>query len=153
MVPISSLDRPFYPFLLVYLLPVVTVPMTFLLLLLLPGGCVIGDSSSWELRYAQVAFLPGVANLLPFLWLMSRAARVRRSAIVAGLIGAGRFAFPQVMLLLSLSEVAPGRAGCPGSAYVDPYEIYLLVPLMLLLWLVSTLLGTGVFLRLNRKLP
>ncbi len=153
MVPITShLDRPLYPFLLVYLLPIVTVPITFLLLLSLPTGCVIGDSSTWELRYAQVAFLPGVANLLPFLWLMSRTARVRRSAIAAGLIGAARFAFPQVML--SFFFTVPGSSSsCSASVYVDPYELFLLVPLTLILWVVSTLLGTGIFLRINPKLP
>ena len=150
MGPIAShLDRPLYPFLLVYLLPIVTVPSTFLLLLSLPTGCVIGDTSTWELRYAQVAFLPGVANLLPFLWLMSRTARVRRSAIVAGLIGAVRFVFPQVMLFFF--TVSGSTWSCSGSVYVDPYKLLLLVPLMLIVWVVSTLLGTGTFLRMNRK--
>ena len=145
MVPITShLDRPLYPFLLVYLLPIVTVPITFLLLLSLPTGCVIGDTSTWELRYAQVAFLPGVANLLPFLWFMSRTARVRRSAIVAGLIGAVRFVFPQVMLFFF--TVSGSAWSCSGSVYVDPYALLLFVPLTLILWVVSTLLGTGIFL-------
>ena len=151
MVPITShLDRPLFPFLLVYLLPIATVPITLLLLSSLPTGCVIGDSSTWELRYAQVAFLPGVANLLPFLWLMSGTARVRRSAIVAGLIGAARFVFPQVMLFFI--TVSGSSWSCSGSVYVDPYKLFLLVPLMLILWVVSTLLGTGIFLRMNRKL-
>ncbi len=67
MVPVASrLDRPLYPFLLLFLVPIVTGSITFLILLRLPG-CVIGDDSSWELRQAQMAFLPGVANLLPFL--------------------------------------------------------------------------------------
>ena len=150
MVPITShLDRPIYPFLLVYLLPIVTVPVTFLILLSLPTGCVIGDNSTWELRYAQLAFLPGVANLLPFLWLMSRTSKVRRSAIVASVIGGARFAFPQVMLLFFFTESGSSWS-CSGSTYVDPYYLYLLVPLMLGLWVVSTLLGTGVFLWMNK---
>ena len=67
MVSITSrLNRPLYPFLLLFLVPIVTGSITFLILLRLPG-CVIGDDSSWELRQAQMAFLPGVANLLPFL--------------------------------------------------------------------------------------
>ena len=152
MVPIiSHLDRSLYPFLLVYLLPIVTVPTTLLLLSSLPTGCVIGDSSTWELRYAQVAFLPGVANLLPFLWLMSGTTRVRRSAIVAGLVGAGRFLFPQVMLFFI--TVSGSSWSCSGSVYVDPYKLFLLVPLMLILWVVMTLLGTGIFLWMNSKLP
>jgi len=81
MVPITShLDRLLYPPLLVYPLPIVMAPTTLLLLSSPPTGCVIGDSLTWELRYAQVAFLPGVANLLPFLLLMSKTGRVRRSA-------------------------------------------------------------------------
>ena len=147
LVPIAlHLDRPRYPLLLVYLLPIATVPLTLLLLWSLPTGCVIGDFPTWELRYAQVALLPGVANLLPFLWLMSVTARVRRSAIVAGLIGAARFVVPQMMLLFITTT------GCSGTIYVDPYKLLLLVPLMLILWVVSTLLGTGIFLRMSRKL-
>jgi len=148
MFPITShLDRPRYPFLLVYLLPIATVPLTLLLLWSLPTGCVIGDFPTWELRYAQVALLPGVANLLPFLWLMSKTARVRRSAIVAGLIGAARFVIPQVMLLFITTS------GCSGSVYVEPYALLVrLLPLMFILWVVSTLLGTGIFLWMSRKL-
>ncbi len=79
MVPVASrFDRPLYPFLLLFLVPIVTGSITFLILLRLPG-CVIGDDSSWELPHAQMAFLPGVANLLHFLWLMSPTARVRTS--------------------------------------------------------------------------
>ena len=138
------LDGPRYPFLLVFLLPIVTVPLTLLLFLSLPTGCVIGDTSTLELLYAEVALLPGVANLLPFLWLMSKAARVRRSAIVAGRIGAARFVVPQVMLFFITT-------GCSGKIFVDPYKLLLLVPLMLILWVVSTLLGTWIFLRMSRK--
>ena len=148
MVPITAhFDRPRYPFLLVYLLPIATVPITLLLLSSLPQGCVIGDAPAWELRYAQVALLPGVANLLPFLWLMSMTARVRRSAMVAGLIGAARFVIPQVMLLFITTS------GCSGSVYVEPAALLVrLLPLMFILWVVSTLLGTGIFLRMSRKL-
>ena len=148
LVPIAlHLDRPPYPFLLVYLLPIATVPITLLLLSSLPQGCVIGDDPAWELRYAQVALLPGVANLLPFLWLMSMTARVRRSAMVAGLIGAARFVIPQVMLLFITST------GCSGSVYVEQWALLVrLLPLVLSLWVVSNLLGTGIFLWMSRKL-
>ena len=61
----SRLDRTVYPFLLLFLTPPVTGSITFLILLGLPC-CVIGDESSWELRHAQMAFLPRVANLLAF---------------------------------------------------------------------------------------
>ena len=148
LVPIAlRLDRPRNPFLLVYLLPIATVPLTLLLFWSLPQSCVIGDTNTWELRYAQVALLPGVANLLPFLWLMSMTARVRRSAIVAGLIGAARFVIPQVMLLFITTS------GCSGSVYVEPAALLVrLLPLMFILWVVSTLLGTGIFLWMSRKL-
>ena len=94
MVPTASrLDRPSLPFLLLFLTPPVTGSITFLILLGLPG-CVIADESSWELRHAQMAFLPGEANLLPFLWLISPTVKVRQSAMVAGLVGAALFALP-----------------------------------------------------------
>jgi hypothetical protein len=102
---------------------------------------------AWELRYAQVALLLGMVNLLPFLWLMSMTARVRRSAIVAGFIGLARFVFPQLMLFFITSS------GCHGSVYVEPYALLVrLLPLMLSLWVVSNLLGTGIFLWMSRKL-
>ena len=147
LVPIAlHLDRPRNPFLLVYLLPIATAPLTLLLLWSLPQGCVIGDFPTWELRYAQVALLPGVANLLPFLWFMSKMARVRQSAIVAGLIGAARFVVPQMMLLFITTS------GCSGSVYVEPAALLVrLLPLMFILWVVSTLLGTGIFLRMSRN--
>jgi len=147
LAPIAPhLDRPRNPFLLVYLLPIATAPLTLLLLWSLPQGCVIGDFPTWELRYAQVALLPGVANLLPFLWFMSKMARVRQSAIVAGLIGAARFVVPQMMLLFITTS------GCSGSVYVEPAALLVrLLPLMFILWVVSTLLGTGIFLRMSRN--
>ena len=155
MVSIASrLDRPLYPFLLLFLLPIGTGSITFLILLYLPG-CVIGDESSWELRHAQMAFLPGVANLLPFLWLMSPTARVRRSAMLAGLIGAALFALPQVGLILPFIEgmTASGSPwSCPGSVYVHPlYVVLVLLPTMLILWFLSTLLGTLIFFRKTRR--
>ena len=148
------LDRPLYPFLLLFLLPIATAPITFLILLHLPG-CVIGDESSWELRHAKMAFLPGVANLLPFLWLMSPTAKVRRSAMVAGLTGATLFALPQVGLIFPFIEgmtVSGSLSSCPGYVYVHPLYVGILVlPAMLILWFVSTLLGTVIFFRITRK--
>ena len=150
----SHLDRPLYPFLLLFLLPLATAALTFLILLNLPG-CVIGDDSSWELRHAQMAFLPGVANLLPFLWLMSPTARVRWSAIVAGLIGATLIALPQLGLIFPFIEgmtVSGSPWSCPGSVYVNPlYVVILVLPAMLILWFVSTLLGTVIFFRVTRR--
>ena len=153
MVPIASrLDRPLYPFLLLFSLPIVTAALTLLILLNLPG-CVIGDESSWEQRHAQLAFLPGVANLLPFLWLMSPTARVRGSAMVAGLIGVALFALPQVSLIFPFIEgsTVSGSQSCPGSVYVHPlYVVLVLLPAMLILWFVSTLLSTLIFFRITR---
>jgi len=131
----SRLDTPLYPFLLLFLVPLVTASITFLILLRLPG-CVVGDESSWDLRHAQMAFLPGAANLLPFLWLMSPTARVRRSAMVAGLIGAAVFTLPQIGLIFPFIEgmTASGSPwSCPGSVYVHPlYVVLLLLPAMLI---------------------
>ena len=155
MAPLAArLNRPLYPFLLIFLLPIATAALTFLILLLLPG-CVICDVSSWEVRHAQMAFLPGVANLLPFLWLMSPTARVRQSAMVAGLIGMALFALPQVGLIFPFIEgmtESGSRSSCPGSVYVHPlYVLILLLPAMLILWFVSTMLGAVIFFRITRR--
>ena len=156
MDPVADrLNGPLYPFSLLFLVPIVTGSITFLILLRLPGGCVIGDTSSWELRHAQMAFLPGAANLLPFLWLMSPTARVRRAAMVAGLIGAAVFALPQAGLIFPFipGGTASGSLwSCPGSVYVHPlYAVFVLLPATLILWFVSTLLGTVIFFRTSRK--
>ena len=151
---VSRLDRPLFPFLLLFFLPIATASITFVILLNLPG-CVIGDESSWELGHTHMAFLPGVANLLPFLWLMSRTARVRRSAIVAGLIGAALFALPQAGLFFPFIQgmtASGSQWSCPGSVYVSPlYVVILVLPAMFILWFVSTLLATAIFFRIARK--
>ena len=150
----SKIDRPLYPFLLLYLLPIAALSMTFLILLRLPG-CVIGDESSSELGHTQMAFLPGVASLLPFLWLMSPTTKVRQAAIVAGLIGAALFALPQAGLIFPFigGMTASGSPwSCPGSVYVHPlYAVLVLLPVTLILWSISSLLSTVIFFRITRR--
>lgn len=68
MIVKQGADKPEWPFYLVLLSPVVTVPLTGLAVFLTPTGCVIGDESSFSLLHLQLAFLPGAVNLLPFLW-------------------------------------------------------------------------------------
>lgn len=153
MVPMNSrLDRPLFPFLLLFLVPIATWSITFLILMRLPA-CVVGDTPSSELRYIQMAFLPGVANLLPFLWLMSPTTRVRQSAMVAGLIGAAVFALPQGGLIFPIFflEGSTVPSLCPGSFYLHPYYVlFMLMPAVLILWFASTLLGTVIFFRITR---
>jgi hypothetical protein len=63
---------------------------------------------------------------------------------VAGLTGAGRFLFPQVMLIAFLSSAPSAFSDCPGSSYVEELPLFVLAPLMIGFWTVSGVLGFAV---------
>ena len=85
---------------------------------------------------------------------MCQTAYVRRVALVAGLIGGALFALPQAGLMFPYIGVmtSPGSPwSCPGSVYIHPfYVVLLLLPAMLILWFVSTLLGAVIFSKTTR---
>lgn len=113
-------ERARWPFLVVILSPLITVPLTASVLaranvepasIGLPPNA--GYVESWfpcdhracEYYYARpervvLAFLlPGAANLLPFLWLAARAGRVKAAGAAAGVCGLVRSAIPLVLVL------------------------------------------------------
>ncbi len=134
----SWLNKWWMPFLWIILTPIVTVPVSAVLFDTLAGpqtpaevglpdpaaGC---DRDSWfggfcsTYPYSEVAptifafVLPGLLNLVPFLWVSSTRPRVRAAGIVAGLLGIVRFSIPVIVLMLSFDRVtAPG-----GTTYFD----------------------------------
>ena len=107
----SWLNRPLWPLLLVLVSPVLTAPISLALISSIPD-CGL-DEPWWELPRIQRALLPGLVDLLPFLWLASSGTRVRQAAIIAGLIGAARFAAPQVSVAL-YAESSGGLASAPA---------------------------------------
>ncbi len=141
---LTSVDSPSWlnkwsmPFWWITLTPIVTVLLSTILFSALAGyqtpaevglpdpaaGC---DRDSWfggfcpTYEYSEVAptifafVLPGLLNLLPFLWVSSTRPRVLAAGIVAGLLGVLRFSIPVVVLMLSFDRVtAPG-----GTTYFE----------------------------------
>ena len=147
-------DRPTLPYLMLVASPLLIAPSSFIILLFIPGcgevipGEPLGSTDGWEPGYFEIALLPALAELLPFLWLASGTPRVRRAARVAGLMGLARYAFPQAFTLMAVLEVfSEGYFGvpeCPISSFV---VALFLIPTMLILWLVSTLVVAVILFR------
>ena len=144
-----GLNKPLWPLLLVALSPIVVAPAIGGILSVLPD-CGI-DEPWWRLRHFYLALLPGLVDLLPFLWLMSDAGRVRRAATVAGLIGSTRFVLPSVAVALYAGSSGQALdSGCNVSVY---FLATVLVPMMLVLWTGSALAIALMVYRSRRDLP
>ncbi len=143
-----------WPFLWILLIPAVTVPLQQALLWqeALPG-VFAGTSNcqrsgeyweAWECPVGDVlpTLLPGLLNLVPFLWLLSPVRRTRYAAAVAGTLGAVRVVVPAIIYVASGTTVV-----------VDPFLPTTYVDLSFeaswLLWGLS-LVATLVFARLGR---
>ena len=153
-------NRWFLPYLVLVLSPLLTLPFSGLLISSLPY-CQV-DEPSYRLRHFEIALLPSLADLLPFLWRASSTLRMRRAAIVAGLIGSVRFAIPQVLTLIEHIEAVrwvpsgdalhpPEPELCPEYT-INTFFILYLVFIMLTLWLASALIVAVILLR-DRKRP
>jgi len=123
----SWLQLSLLPYLVGLTLPFVTVPLTIFWVDQVTGTsvCVTVPSLAidkvWhcERNSVLLTLLPGVLNLLPFAWLASRLAEVRRAAVVAGSLGAARLTIPVVLLfaegptvrLFGSYQFPPAQAG------------------------------------------
>ncbi|MDO8616970.1 MAG: hypothetical protein Q7T33_14760 [Dehalococcoidia bacterium] len=136
-------DRPVLPYLVLAVSPVLTLPISLLILGSIPECA--GDEPWWELRHFEIALLPGLADLLPLLWLASGTPGVRGAAIVAGLMGSARYAIPQAATLIYSTSYGDGE--CTISVF---FVAAALVPVMLILWLVSALIVAVILLRARR---
>ncbi len=134
---LASVDSPswlndwWWPFAWITLTPIVTVPLSAILFSTLagyhsPGEAGLPDRSEhgWfgsTHEYAEVlptliAFvLPGLLNLVSFLWVSSTRPRVRAAGIVAGLLGIVRVSIPVIVLMLSFDRYA----NASGTSYFD----------------------------------
>ena len=143
-------DRSLIPYLVLAVSPVLTLPISAILLASVPG---CGDDEPWwELRHFEIALLPALADLLPFLWLLSRAPSARRAAIVAGLMGSTRYAIPQATTLVH-SMSSGGQAMNSDCTISSQFAAAVLVPMMVVLWLVSALIVAVMLLRARRVPP
>ncbi len=127
----SWLNKWSMPFWWIILTPIVTVPLSGILFSGLAGyleppevglppnppACpfLFGDPDpdcGPQFRYSEVAptifafVLPGLLNLVPFLWVSSTRPRVLAAGIVAGLLGLLRLALPPTVLMLALDRVS-----------------------------------------------
>ncbi len=141
-------DRWALPYLMLAVSPLLTLPISATVLGSIPG---CGDDEPWwELRYFEIALVPALADLLPFLWLVSRTPGVRGAAIAAGLMGSARYAIPQAATLIdSLSSGGQTlNSECTISIF---FVAAVLAPIMLTLWLVSALIVAVILLRARRS--
>ena len=143
-------DRPVLPYLLLSVSPVLTLPVSWIILQSIPDCG--EDEPWWELRHFELALLPALADFLPFLWLVSGAPGVRRAALVAGLIGSARYAILQAVTLnYSMSYGYAGQGHTLNSdCTISIFIVVWLVPLMLTLWLVSVLIVAVILSRARR---
>jgi hypothetical protein len=106
------------------------------------------DEPWWELRHFQLALLPALLDFLPFVWLVSRAPGVRRAAVIAGALGASRYAMVQVATLVysTSSRGQESNADCTVSVFF----LLVLVPIFLALWAATALISGALVLRGRR---
>ena len=141
-------DRPALPYLMLAVSPVLTLPISSIILGSIPD---CGDDEPWwELRHFEIALVPALADLLPFLWLVSGTPGVRGAAIVAGLMGSARYAIPQAATLI-YSTSSGGQASNSQCTISSPFVAAVLAPAMLTLWLVSALIVAVILLRARRS--
>ncbi len=116
----SWLNKWWMPFLWIILTPIVTVPVSAVLFdtlagyqtpaeIGLPDPAGTDGCDGWfcpTYQYSEVAptivafVLPGLLNLVSFLWVSSTRPRVRAAGIVAGLLGIVRFSIPVIVLIV-----------------------------------------------------
>ena len=140
-------DPSVLPYLTLLITPVVTLPVSALLLQSIPDCGV--DEPWWELRHFEIALAPALADLLPFLWLASSTPGVRGAAVVAGLMGTARYAVPQAATLIA-SISSTGQASNSECTISTFFVAAVLVPIILTLWLVSALIVAAILLRARR---
>ncbi len=146
-----SWDRPCVPYLVLAVLPLLTLPLSAAVLRSIPEcgrDDPFWDETHWEFGYFELALLPGLADLLPFAWLASRAASVRRAAVIAGVIGAVRFVVPQVLTLLV--HTSSRSLGSNSDCTIDAFFGVALLYVMPALWLASVAISAVIVLRSRR---
>lgn len=164
--PAATVNDWWNPFLWIMLAPIVTVPLSALLFVLLVGThngsdvglpdtslpfqCFIDCPAYAAYEYSEVAptvavfALPGLLNLGPFVWVFSKKPKVRFAGIVAGLLGLLRLSVPPMALMLSFTRFT----GADGTSYFqysyDPDPYFDMEPLSEpLLDLLSVVWGIG----------
>ena len=141
-------DSPRWPFLLVFVLPVITALASFAILTAMPQCG--GDEPWWEAKHFRLAFLPGILNLVPLAWLVSKSLPASQAGGIAGIMGAAQFALPQAAL--AYYAAVPGAGGQLGnpSCTVSVFLLPWLVPSMVILWIICVIIGVIALRKLAR---
>ena len=143
-----SLNKPIWPFLLVFVLPIIASLASFALLTAIPQCG--NDETWWEAKHVRLAFLPGILNLLPLAWLISGSLLARQAGAIAGIMGAAQFALPQAAL--AYYAAVPGVGGQIGipSCTVSVFLLPWLVPGIFILWIGCVIAGYLALRKLSR---
>ncbi len=154
----TILNRPLWPLLLVILSPFVTLPITGIVISFLPECG--NDWPLWQVRHLRLALLPGVVDLVPFVWLLSAKSRVKHAAAIAGVIGVARVALPQLTLAFIAARYGGQGPFGPSagqyssrdpSCFVSPFMLGPLILLMLGISAVSALFCVFLIRRAKRS--
>ena len=157
-----GLNRPIWPLLLVFLSPLVTLPITGIVISSLPECG--NDLPWWQVGHLRLALLPGVVDLVPFVWLLSAKSRVKHAAAIAGVIGVARVALPQLTLGFIAARYGPPEGttfgpsagdylGRDPSCFVSPFMLAPVILLMLGIFAVSALFCVFLIRRANPRPP
>ena len=124
----SWLNEWWRPFVWITFTPIVTVPLSVILFITLAGnqspaevglpdpceGCWFTTHEYAEVVPTLIAFtLPGLLNLVPFVWILSAKPRVRMAGALASLLGLVRLGIPLAVLMLGFERLT--NAG--GTSY------------------------------------
>jgi hypothetical protein len=123
--------------------PLLTLPMSWGVLLTLPS-CGI-DEPWWELAHIRLALLPGLVDVVAFVWPVSANSGVKKVAAAAGAIGVIRVVAPQLAVGLYAARIS-GQGSDPACAV----SVFLLVPLAVLILAVSALVAAFMLWRVTR---
>ena len=111
--------------------------MSWGILFLLPN-CGL-DQPWWQLTHMCLALLPGLADLVPIVWLASTKTQVRKAAFAAGVVGVIRVRLPQLVVGDYAARFG-GHGGDPDCA-VSSFLLVLLTLLILAVWAASALIS------------
>ena len=138
---LTALDRPYWPFFLMALSPIVTLPASLIIIVLLPD-CGL-DEPWWQSSHIRLALLPELVDLALFAWLLSNDPKVRLLAAIAGVLGIVRIGVPQVLLSFDAAS-SSGQTGDPSCA-VSIFFLMAMILAMFVVWGATTFVGGALF--------
>jgi hypothetical protein len=98
------LEKAYNPVLVALLVPIVTLPLTLILVNQIERQGICSGLSLGETRCPTIPMVlsltPGILNLVPAFWVLSRNPGIGRLAVLAALLGAARWAAPAAIYLM-----------------------------------------------------